>query len=132
MVNACQQIGGSVGLALLSTVSASAASELRRDTRPGRRGSPPPPPLHGYTTAFWWACGIFAIGLLMAIVVLPAEGRSPANAASERRSPGGSRTHTISSPADGVPTTEPEPVGSRTEREPTLALRAVGAIRTGR
>ena len=27
--------------------------------------------VHGYTTAFWWAAGIFAVGLLVALVVLP-------------------------------------------------------------
>jgi EmrB/QacA subfamily drug resistance transporter len=53
MVNTSQQIGGSVGLSLLSTVSASAAA------------------VHGYTTGFWWAAGIFATGLLLALVILP-------------------------------------------------------------
>lgn len=34
--------------------------------------------VHGYTTAFWWAAGIFALGLLVALLVLPPEIRSPA------------------------------------------------------
>ena len=29
--------------------------------------------IHGYTTAFWWAAGIFGLGLLVALVVLPAK-----------------------------------------------------------
>ncbi len=28
--------------------------------------------VHGYTVAFWWAAGIFALGLLIALLVLPA------------------------------------------------------------
>lgn len=27
--------------------------------------------VHGYTTAFWWAAGIFALGLLLATLILP-------------------------------------------------------------
>lgn len=30
---------------------------------------------HGYTTAFWWATGIFAVGLLVALIVFPASAR---------------------------------------------------------
>ncbi len=70
MVNTSQQIGGSVGLALLSTVSASAAASyaLSHSHMPGVLGAAA---VHGYTTAFWWAAGIFATGLLVAFVVLP-------------------------------------------------------------
>jgi len=27
--------------------------------------------VHGYTTGFWWAAGIFAAGLVMALLILP-------------------------------------------------------------
>ena len=27
--------------------------------------------VHGYTTAFWWSVGIFAVGFVLAIVILP-------------------------------------------------------------
>jgi EmrB/QacA subfamily drug resistance transporter len=70
VVNAGQQVGGSVGLALLSTVSASAAANYAR-THIGQQGLAGAAAIHGYTTAFWWAAAIFAIGLLMAIIVLP-------------------------------------------------------------
>jgi EmrB/QacA subfamily drug resistance transporter len=70
MVNACQQIGGSVGLALLSTLSATAAANYAK-THAAQPGSAAAAAIHGYTTAFWWAAGIFAIGLLTAVVVLP-------------------------------------------------------------
>jgi EmrB/QacA subfamily drug resistance transporter len=47
MVNTSQQIGGSVGTALLSTVAAAALT-----------------PVDGYTTAFAWAAGLYGVGAL--------------------------------------------------------------------
>ncbi|HUE25474.1 MAG TPA: hypothetical protein VMP89_01785, partial [Solirubrobacteraceae bacterium] len=70
VVNTCQQIGGSVGLALLSTVSASAAASYARIhlRLPNVAAAAA---IHGYTTAFWWAAAIFLIGFIAAIVILP-------------------------------------------------------------
>ena len=48
MVNTSQQIGGSIGTALLSTLAASAAT-----------------PVEGYTTAFTWAAGILLAGAVV-------------------------------------------------------------------
>jgi EmrB/QacA subfamily drug resistance transporter len=64
MVNTSQQVGGAIGTALLSTVAASAVTDFVTD-----RG-PAPEVLHqaaveGYTTAFWWAAAIFAVGALV-------------------------------------------------------------------
>jgi hypothetical protein len=69
-VNTSQQVGGAVGLALLSTVSASAVAGYAR-AHIGRAGLAGAAAVHGYTTGFWWAAGIFATGLLLALVVLP-------------------------------------------------------------
>jgi EmrB/QacA subfamily drug resistance transporter len=55
LVNTGQQIGGSIGTALLSTLASSAAST---DIAHG----PAAAAVHGYTTAFWWAAAIFAAG----------------------------------------------------------------------
>lgn len=70
MVNTSQQIGGSVGLALLSTLSASAATAyaLTHSRLPGTVATAA---IHGYTTAFTWGAGIFALGLLLALLILP-------------------------------------------------------------
>jgi hypothetical protein len=38
--------------------------------------------IHGYTTAFWWASGIFALGLVLALVIFPAR-LKPATTAPE-------------------------------------------------
>jgi hypothetical protein len=70
MVNTSQQVGGSVGTALLSTLFASAAASYASE-HAGAAGLRAAATVHGYTTAFWWAAGIFAIGLLVALLVLP-------------------------------------------------------------
>jgi MFS family permease len=70
-VNTMQQIGGSLGTALLSTLSASAASSYLA----GKQASPDAvaqAAVHGYTTAFWWAAAIFAIGAVASALLLRA------------------------------------------------------------
>ncbi len=70
MVNTGQQIGGSIGTALLSTLAAGAA---------GRYGAAHAPAtdlaaqaaVHGYTTAFVWSAGIFVIGAVASWLLLP-------------------------------------------------------------
>ena len=77
MVNTSQQVGGSVGTALLSTIFASAAASYAagqvKATSLGNAAA-----IHGYTTAFWWAAGIFGLALLVALVILPSDGASRA------------------------------------------------------
>jgi EmrB/QacA subfamily drug resistance transporter len=69
MVNTMQQVGGSIGTALLSSIFASAAASFAE-------GKPPTPQLagqaavHGYTVAFWIAAGIFAAGALIVGVTM--------------------------------------------------------------
>jgi EmrB/QacA subfamily drug resistance transporter len=72
MVNTSQQVGGSVGTALLSTLFASATADYAASHAhlPGLTNAAL---VHGYTTAFWWAAGIFAVGLLLALLILPAK-----------------------------------------------------------
>jgi MFS family permease len=70
MVNTSQQVGGSVGTALLSTLFASAAASYAA-SHAHVSGLASAASVHGYTTAFWWAAGIFAVGLLVALLVLP-------------------------------------------------------------
>ncbi len=72
MVNTSQQVGGSVGTALLSTFFATAAASYAR-SHAGSSGVASAASIHGYTTAFWWAAGIFALGLLVALLVFPSD-----------------------------------------------------------
>ncbi len=77
MVNTGQQVGGSIGTSLLNTMAASAAatylaSHLSRRLMIG--GHPAPAlvamaQVHSYTTAFWWAAGIFAAGSVVAALL---------------------------------------------------------------
>jgi EmrB/QacA subfamily drug resistance transporter len=62
MVNTAQQVGGSVGTALLSTLAAGAAGSFA--------GSPAAAAVQGYTTAFAWAAGIFVAGAIVTGLLL--------------------------------------------------------------
>jgi EmrB/QacA subfamily drug resistance transporter len=79
MVNTSQQVGGSVGTSLLSTLFASSAAAYAA-SHIGTPDLAAAAQVHGYTTAFWWSAGIFAVGLLVAVIVFPARIK-PAEAA---------------------------------------------------
>src|SRR6516162_792999 len=81
MVNTSQQVGGSVGTSLLSTIFASALTSYAV-SHPHTPGLANAAAVHGYTTAFWWGVGIFILAFLLAVVILP--GRCPARVATVR------------------------------------------------
>jgi EmrB/QacA subfamily drug resistance transporter len=70
MVNTCQQVGGAVGTAVLSTIFAHSAASYAADHK-GAPGLASAAEVHGYTTAFYVATVLFAIGFLVALLVLP-------------------------------------------------------------
>jgi predicted MFS family arabinose efflux permease len=70
MVNTSQQVGGSVGTSLLSTLFASSAAAYLR-SHAGTHNLQAAAMVHGYTTAFWWSVGIFTVGLVVALTVFP-------------------------------------------------------------
>jgi hypothetical protein len=72
MVNTSRQVGGAVGLALLSTLSASAATNYAR-AHPRILGLAGVAAVHGYTTGFTVAAVIFANGLILALLILPSK-----------------------------------------------------------
>ena len=69
MVNTGQQLGGSIGTALLTTIFSSAASSYiathGHTPHVAAAGA-----VHGYTTAFWWGAAIFAAGTVTTAVVM--------------------------------------------------------------
>jgi hypothetical protein len=82
MVNTSQQVGGSIGVALLSTITASAIA----DQLGGLTSKPTPvdvlaAEVHGYTTAFYWAGGIFVLAAICGFSLLRSQARPPAAAA---------------------------------------------------
>ena len=80
MVNTSQQVGGSIGTALLSTIFASAAASFA-SAHGHAANLAAQAAIHGYTTAFDWAAGLFAIGLLLALLILPTDGAARARVA---------------------------------------------------
>jgi MFS family permease len=75
LLNTTQQVGGSLGLAILSSVATSrAASALDA-------GSPLPAALtHGFKGAFTLAAALCAAGVVIALALLPGRRREPADA----------------------------------------------------
>ena len=70
MVNTAQQVGGSVGTTLLSTIFAGAvtgylATHVRTPSLPSSAA------IHGYTAGFTAGGVIFAVGLVLALILLP-------------------------------------------------------------
>jgi EmrB/QacA subfamily drug resistance transporter len=69
MVNTSQQVGGSIGTALLSTLAVSATTGFITD-----HGAAPEllrqAAVEGYVTAFWWAAGLFAGGAIVSAALL--------------------------------------------------------------
>lgn len=70
IVNSSQQIGGSVGTALLNTIAVSVASRALGHSSAGLPSARAAATVHGYSIAFWWAAGIFATGALFTAIVL--------------------------------------------------------------
>ena len=63
-VNTMQQVGGSIGTALLSTLAASATTGALHGTHPTTAAAAEAT-VHGYTVGFWWAAAIFAAGAVV-------------------------------------------------------------------
>jgi hypothetical protein len=70
VVNTAQQIGGSIGTALLSTIFAGALAGYLA-SHPDAARSPADATVHAYTVGFTAGAVIFAAGLLLALVLLP-------------------------------------------------------------
>jgi len=70
MVNTMQQVGGSIGTALLSSIFASAVTSYASGRAPSA-ATVEAATVHGYTVAFWVAAGVFAVGAAVVAAVLP-------------------------------------------------------------
>jgi len=74
LVNTMQQVGGSIGTALLSTIALTATTSYLVAHHTGRL-APAIAATHGYTVAFAVSAGIFGLGVILAIVLLPSRQR---------------------------------------------------------
>ena len=86
VVNTAQQIGGSIGTALLSTIYAGALAGYLA-AHPGASHSPAEAPVHAYTVGFTAGAVIFAAGLLLALVLLPSRHATQARALAPEADP---------------------------------------------
>ncbi|WP_436535959.1 MFS transporter [Actinoplanes sp. HUAS TT8] len=69
LVNTAQQVGGSIGTALLSTVAANAMTDFLA----GKQAGPQvlaEAGIHSYTSAFTWAAGVFVAGAVICGLLL--------------------------------------------------------------
>ena len=69
-LNTGQQIGGSIGTSLLTTLAAGATASYLTAHSTLVHGHPSPrlaalAVVHGYSTAFWWCAAIFACGAVI-------------------------------------------------------------------
>ncbi|MEU9875705.1 MFS transporter [Streptomyces phaeochromogenes] len=68
-VNAMQQVGGSIGTALLNTLAASAATGYLSGKDATNKLVQAQSTIESYTTAFWWSAGFFAVGTVIAFLL---------------------------------------------------------------
>ncbi|SDS39246.1 drug resistance transporter, EmrB/QacA subfamily [Friedmanniella luteola] len=74
LVNTSQQIGGSIGTALLNTLAATAATHYLASHGPVTAAVGAAATVQSYATAYWWCAGFFAFGGLLAAVVFRRRG----------------------------------------------------------
>jgi EmrB/QacA subfamily drug resistance transporter len=85
MVNTMQQVGGSIGTALLSSIFASAVTSYATSHARGPELATDAA-MHGYTVAFWVAAGVFAFGAVVVGTLMRSikvEAPAPGEAAAE-------------------------------------------------
>jgi MFS family permease len=79
-LNATQQVGGSLGTALLNTIAASAIAAYLTGNVPAGPDAPLLAQVDGYSTAFTWAAGLILIAAVVSAVFIKVEKEDlPAN-----------------------------------------------------
>lgn len=64
-VNTLQQVGGCIGIALLSTMASGAATDYLSGRDPKDADVLAQAGLAGYSTAYWWSAAVFVTGLIV-------------------------------------------------------------------
>lgn len=75
MVNTSQQVGGSIGTALLNTLAATAASDYVAAHLPATAEVAAQAAIASYATAYWWGAGFFAVGAVMSALLFRRKGQ---------------------------------------------------------
>lgn len=68
LVNTSQQVGGSIGTALLNTLAATAAANYLASHSPSASAAAEAA-VHSYAVAYWWGAGFFATGAVLAALL---------------------------------------------------------------
>jgi EmrB/QacA subfamily drug resistance transporter len=97
MVNTSQQVGGSIGTALLNTLAATAATSYLATHLPTTATTAAEAAVHSYATAYWWGASFFVFGAVLAALLF------------RRRGQGASLAHTTYVPRRAMEN-EPVPV----------------------
>ncbi|HEY2642445.1 MAG TPA: DHA2 family efflux MFS transporter permease subunit [Galbitalea sp.] len=74
LVNTSQQVGGSIGTALLNTLAASALTAYVAANLPATPQVVADAAVHSYTVAYWWGAGAFAIGAVLTALLFRRRG----------------------------------------------------------
>jgi EmrB/QacA subfamily drug resistance transporter len=69
MVNTSQQVGGSIGTALLNTLAATAAADYVASHLPATAEVAAQAAVNSYAVAYWWGAGFFALGGIIAALL---------------------------------------------------------------
>lgn len=67
MVNTSQQVGGSIGTALLNTLAATAATDYIAGHLPATAAVAAQAAVQSYAVAYWWGAGFFVFGGIVAV-----------------------------------------------------------------
>jgi EmrB/QacA subfamily drug resistance transporter len=103
-VNTSQQVGGSIGTALLNTLAATAATDYIATHTPATAAVMADAAITSYAVAYWWGAGFFAFGAVLAALLF------------RRRGDGLS----LASAPEASRIAAPESVGAAIEVEPAL------------
>ena len=74
MVNTSQQVGGSIGTALLNTLAATAMADYLSAHLPATDAVATNAAIASYATAYWWGAGFFAVGAVISALLFRRRG----------------------------------------------------------
>ncbi|GMA32740.1 MFS transporter [Litorihabitans aurantiacus] len=86
-VSTSQQIGGAIGTAVLNTIATTATATALAGAAAGDPAARVEAALHGFSTAYTWSAGIFAVGFVLTATLYRRRGDRAARAASAAERP---------------------------------------------
>jgi EmrB/QacA subfamily drug resistance transporter len=130
LVNTGQQVGGSIGTSALSTIALTATTSYLVAHHTGRLAQATAA-VHGYTLAFAVSAGLFGLGVILAITLLPSRRRLE-ELRSEAAVPAPAPAPAAAEPAAPAPAPEPAPAPAPASApEPAMEAARAGAAEPG-